>query len=129
VRAGQPISGTVIVTNSTSHAVTISDCNGGWLQVGLTNAEVGFNPGWLGCLSVPGTVLPVGTTRQQIHVYTTYQACSQDAQQASDDAPVCLAGPRMPPLPPGKYVTKAVMLQPDDMELPTPPPTEVTLTS
>jgi hypothetical protein len=63
---GRPISGEATVTNWTQHALTISDCHGAWLNVGLTNAEVPYEGGWLDCLSIPGTVLSPGTTHLRL---------------------------------------------------------------
>lgn len=132
VPAGRPINGVAIVTNATGHPLVIADCHGVWLQVGLSNAKVSYDPGWLTCLSAPGTTLPVGTTRVAITVGTTYYQCSEHAGSAVTDMPACLHrrhGPTMPPLPPGTYATKAVMLQPKGVRAPTPAAVQVTLTA
>lgn len=132
MRAGESISGEVIVTNATAHALDIADCNGGWIQVGLTNATVSYDPAWESCLSFPGTTLPVGTTRIPIKLSTTYNACTQDAGSATADLPACLPSRGdsiMPPLPPGSYTTMTAMLDPKGVHLPSPEPIKVTVTS
>ena len=131
VRAGQPIRGIAVVTNGTGRRITIPDCNGAWLQVGLTNASVHYDPGWLACLSLPGTILRVGTTRLRIVVSTRYNACTNDAPTATHYLPACLRvrhGSPLPTLPRGVYVTKAAILQPKGVRIPSPAPVLVTLT-
>jgi hypothetical protein len=132
VAAGRPINGVAIVTNASGHPLTIADCNGAWLQVGLSNARIRYSPAWLDCLSVPGTVLRPGTTRIPITVRTTYDSCTQRASSATDGLPACQRGPHgetsMPPLPPGNYRTATGILDPDGLHVPTPEPVQVTLT-
>jgi hypothetical protein len=132
VQAGDPINGEAIVTNATAHPLVIADCHGEWIQVGLTNATVPYAPVWAGCLSLPGTTLPVGTTRIPISVRSTYNACTQHAGSATADMPACLHGRDgaiMPPLPPGSYTTRTVMIEPKGVPVPTPNAIHVTLTS
>lgn len=133
VPAGQPINGVAVVTNSTDHELTITDCNGGWLQVGLTTAGLPYSPAWAACLSVPGTILQPGTTRIPITVQTRYNQCTGRPDEATDSLPACLAsqgGQRdvMPPLPPGTYRTAVAILEPKGVHVPTPDSIEVTLT-
>ena len=133
VPAGQPISGVAVVTNSTAHPLTIADCNGYWLQVGLTAAGLPYSPVWDQCLSIPGTVLQPGTTRMPITIETTYDGCNPRPGEATDTMPACIVGHGgqrdvMPPLPPGTYRTAVAMLAPKGVQTPTPDPIEVTLT-
>lgn len=127
VPAGPPIKGVAIVRNATDHGLVIADCDGIWIQVGLTNTRVRYRPAWPDCLTF--TTLPTGTTRVPIRVDTTYGGC---ARIAVGRLPACHRtsdGPRMPPLPPGRYVTKAVMLAPKGVRIPTPATIQVTITS
>lgn len=132
VPAGTPITGTAIVTNNTGHPLLISDCHGVWLQVGLASGAIPFVPGWLDCLSVPGTKMPVGTMTMPITVATTYNACTSRAGSATADDPACIHGKHgaagMPPLPPGTYSTQAAILLPDGVPVSTPNTVDVTLT-
>jgi hypothetical protein len=75
--------------------------------------------------------LRAGTTRLPITVRTTYGRCTPHAAAATAAMPACLRdGSRtvMPPLPPGNYRTKVVMLTPKGVRIPSPPSIEVTLT-
>jgi hypothetical protein len=130
VQAGDPINGEVIVTNATAHPLVIADCHGEWIQVGLTNVTVPYAPAWALCLT--GTTLAVGTTRIPISVRTRYNACTQYAGSATADMPACVDGRNgeiMPPLPPGSYTTRTVVLKPKGVPVPTPNTIHVTLTS
>jgi hypothetical protein len=124
VPAGTPIKGVAIVRNATGHRLVIVDCNGTWLQVGLTSATVRYLFTWAHCLTF--TTVPAGTTHVPIRVATTYGGC---ARMAVGDLPACLRtthGP--PPLPPGRYVTKVVTLAPKGVRIPAPPPIRVKVT-
>lgn len=130
---GHAITGEAIVVNSTGQKLEIPDCNGSWLQVGLANAHVRFEPAWAACLTIPGTVLAAGTTRLPISVQTTYQQCTQDPSSETRDPPACLHaaenGSFMPPLPAGTYRTAIAMLTPKGTTATTTLSVEVTLTS
>lgn len=130
---GHTITGEAIIVNSTGHKLEIQDCNGSWLQVGLANDHVSFEPGWAACLTIPGTVLAAGTTRLQISVPSTYQQCTQNPSSGSPDSPACLHtadnGSFMPPLPAGTYRTTVAMLSPKGVTIPATPSVQVTLTS
>ena len=132
VPRGHPISGIAIVTNAARHALTIVDCNGTWLQVGLSNDQLTYSPGRFDCLTIPGTILPPGTTRVEISVDTTYSRCTPRANTATAEMPACTHGRHgrlaMPPLPPGTYTTTTRILEPRGVHVPTPEPIQVTLT-
>jgi hypothetical protein len=130
--AGRPITGVAIVTNTAARPLTIADCNGTWLQVGLSNADLTYTPGWLDCLDIPGTILQPGTTRIPIRVNTTYLQCSPRANSSTSEMPACVHGHHgrlsMPPLPPGTYRTATGILDPKGVHVPTPESIQVTLT-
>ena len=132
VRTGTPITGTAIVTNSTAHPLVIADCQGVWLQVGLTSGAISSQQPWLQCLTVPATKLPVGTTSVPITVATTYNECAPHARSSTADTPACIHDPHgatsMPPLPPGTYSTETAILAPEGVPTPTPNTIQVTLT-
>jgi hypothetical protein len=131
VRTGTSITGSAIVTNMTARPFLITDCQGAWLQVGLTSAAIPYEPGWLDCLDIPGTKLPVGTISIPITVATTYDECMPDASSATADTPACIHNAHgatvMPPLPPGTYTTTTAMLAPKGVPMPTPNTIPVTL--
>lgn len=132
IRAGHVVSGTAIISNIVGHPLLIAACNGTWLQVGLTNAKIAYDPFWTACLSSPGTTVPVGTTHIPIKVQTAYSQCTGDARSVTVQTPACLNtrhGTPMPPLPPGRYMTKAVMLSPAGMRGTTQKQVPIILTS
>jgi hypothetical protein len=129
--AGRAIRGIAIVTNAATHPLTITDCNGTWIQVGLSNADVTYRAVWDLCYST--TVLQPGTTRIPIRVDTTYERCTPHANSATTQMPACERGNdarlSMPPLPPGTYKTTTGILEPEGVDVPTPEPIQVILTS
>lgn len=128
VPAGQPIHGLAIVTNRNRQGLVIGTCNHVWLQVGLVNAKIPFEPAWETCADIPGTTVEPGTTRMPITIHTTYWQCVPHARSATRQAPVCVHG-HMPPLPPGTYTTKPVALTPEGARVKTSHPIKVTLTA
>ena len=114
VVAGQPISGTVVFTNTTHRAVTVNTCAlNGWLAVRLTGRVVDSYPG-VGSLLVtcpPSIRLVPGPNRFPVKVITTYGGCVQPQPSGTAPAPVPICVEvngrlSQPPLPAGRYVTK-----------------------
>ena len=110
VVAGQAIQGTVVLTNTTTRAITVGTCaEDGWLAVGLSGRVDSYPFGSL-LVACSSTVrLAPGANRFPVKVITTYAGCIQP-QPAGDSHPTPLlpwctvAG--SPPLPKGRYVTK-----------------------
>jgi hypothetical protein len=124
---GKPIHGYLEVTNASGEPLAIPSACNGVLAVGLTNKQVGFDPGFTEMSCAAGH-LPVGKSRTRIQVATTYDECHQGVRADGSRTPRCL-GPDhnvMPPLAPGRYVTKAVFtgVRPD---IPAPHAIAVTL--
>jgi len=126
---GVPIAGTVIMTNRTPHAITVETCvKNGWLDVGLVNGAISFDPAHteIGCN--PTQSLSPGSTRFPVAIVTTYQSCTQAGGSATPSIPSCSAIITPPPLPAGRYWTK-IVISGLDGETQLPAPTLVTLTS
>lgn len=51
-------------------------------MVGLTSGTFSSGLGWLDCLTIPGTKLPVGTRRIPITIATTYSECTPHVRTA-----------------------------------------------
>ncbi len=110
--AGQPIKGTVVLTNRTQHEITVDACAiDGWLAVGLSG-RVNSSPfGNLLVRCAPSVRLAPGTNRFPVSVATTYAGCTQPQPGGTPPTvtPTCVIadghlGP--PPLPAGRYSTK-----------------------
>ena len=108
--AGEPIKGTVELTNSMSKDVTVEYCaTDGWLAVGLTG-RVDSYPFVHPAVACPPTIrLAPGANRFPVTVITTYAGCTQPQPAGgappTSSFPICtVSGP--PPLPEGSYTTK-----------------------
>jgi hypothetical protein len=85
--------------------VPISYQCSGWLAVGLSSSTITFQPGYeQGC--VGKLVIPIGVSRRDVTVLTTYTGCSQGPNPVvTPTDPACLSGTGnpLPPLPAGIY--------------------------
>lgn len=110
---GRPIPGYVIVDNDTGGPVLVGGPCAGWIQVGLTNQRIPFSPVWSAVACRPDKLRP-GRTRQRITVQTTYRACLGTGGRSAggERLPDCIGTRRdlMPPLPPGRYLTRIAFL-------------------
>jgi hypothetical protein len=114
VVAGTSIAGTATLTNTTKEPITVETCAAnGWLEVGLVNRTIHFDPAFtlIGC--APSIVLRPGPNRFPVKVLTTYQSCVQGGGQSTTYIPPCLLASTsrsndLPPLPAGRYSTKTV---------------------
>jgi hypothetical protein len=108
--AGQPIKGSVVLTNTSSRDITIDTCAvNGWLAVGLSGRvdSYPFARTLVGC--APTLRLAPGANRFPVTIITTYATCTQPQPAAAPlptrQMPTCaVTGP--PPLPSGGYFTK-----------------------
>jgi hypothetical protein len=103
-KAGTPIHGTAILTNTNRTRLVVEACAyNGWLFVGLTNQSVTFDPAvtTVGC--APSVTLKPGANRFRITVATTYQECEVHG------TPRCTKN-GAPALPKGTYHTDVVTL-------------------
>jgi hypothetical protein len=128
VPAGHPIQGVAVVTNRNPQQLLIGTCNHVWLQVGLVNGKVSFDPAWDLCRDRAGTAVQPGTTKMPITIQTTYEQCTPHARYVTEQTPACVNG-HMPALPPGIYTTKSVALSPEGARVIAAPPITVTLTT
>jgi hypothetical protein len=127
VTAGQTIKGTALITNSTAVPITVEACAAdGWLDVGLTNGTITYDPTSSAVACASTVQLAPGVNRIPISVMTTFQSCVQPGGgPTSVNNPPCTQG-AIPALPPGDYTTEvATMGLPADT--PTPVPVAVTL--
>jgi hypothetical protein len=76
-RAGHPIHGTVILTDTTSKTILVEACaSDGWLFVGLANKNVPYDPA-VATVACNATIkLRPGANRFPIVVLTDYDVCS-----------------------------------------------------
>jgi PASTA domain len=108
--AGQAINGSVLLTNTTNRAILIKACTAdSWLVVGLTGrvSSLPFSSLLLTCRA--SQRLRPGPNRFGVRVITTYAQCAEpqpDGRSAPTRlSPWCTTA-GLPPLPPGRYVTK-----------------------
>jgi len=103
-KAGTPIHGTAILTNTNRTRLLVETCAyNGWLLVGLTNKSVTFNPAVTSAACAPSVTLKPGANRFRITVATTYQECEVHG------TPRCTKT-GAPALPKGTYYTDVVAL-------------------
>jgi hypothetical protein len=96
VVAGQDLHGEATVTNTTSAPIMVQACPSDWLQIGLVNPQVPYQPLNSDVLCEPSIRLAPGPNRFPITIQTIYQQCSGSG-----------CGPDGPPaLPAGTYQTK-----------------------
>jgi hypothetical protein len=126
VVAGQPIAGTVDLTNTSHDAITVNTCaSNGWLAVGLSG-RVNSYPFGSFLVECPSTVrLAPGPNRFRVKVATTYASCTQpqpSGTPASPLSPNCVRDSTghstVPPLPAGPYTTKIHVVGLDGMTQP-----------
>ena len=110
VVAGQPIKGTVVLTNTTSGPITVESCaQNGWLQVGLKGRRYAYQATSTLIACPPSIRLAPGANRFPVTVLTTYEGCLQPGGKSVAALPACTStGP--PPLPAGRYSTTVVIM-------------------
>jgi len=121
VVAGQPIKGTVVLTNTTSRQITVESCaQNGWLQVGLKGRGYTYQASSTLVACPPTIRLAPGANRFPVTVLTTYESCLQPGGESVTSLPPCTStGP--PSLPAGRYSTTVfIMGLPDMTEAPHP---------
>jgi hypothetical protein len=105
VAAGRPIKGTAIFTNRSGASILVAACAAdGWLNVGIANHDIPYNPVSPEIACPPSVQLASGVTRIPITVMTTFQGCSESGP-GSAQYPPCNPGNQLPPLPAGAYHT------------------------
>jgi hypothetical protein len=98
ISAGSPMTGHVLVDNTTGHAIHVPGCLS-LFQVLLTSSSYRLAVAWPLCLQ--RFTIPAGLARNRVTVRASYSQCSQARPRHGLRA--CLPGGRMPPLPPGTY--------------------------
>jgi hypothetical protein len=127
---GGPIPGNLIIVNHSGRPITVLNAkgrHGGWVQVGLTNDRIPFNPP-AAASSAPKITIPEGTNRIPVQVSTRYYECSEHGPGNDRDSPACLGAHHdvVPTLPAGEYRT-AVVFTVTSPTIPTPRGIRVTL--
>lgn len=109
-RDGRTIPGFAYVWNNERRSIVVQSCAfDGWLFVGLESSQIAYDPAIAAVACRPTVHLKPGLNRFPIRVRTTYGSCAQDPRGVTEGHPRCTAhGP--PPLPPGRYSTKLVVL-------------------
>lgn len=105
VLAGQPIKGTVVLTNTTASQIHVESCaRNAWLQVGLKGRGYAYRPVST-LITCPSSIrLAPGANRFPVTVLTTYESCLQPGGESVTSLRPCTStGP--PPLPAGRYST------------------------
>jgi hypothetical protein len=112
VVAGHQITGTVTLTNTSDHSITVNTCaTNGWLAVGLSGH--GTSPPFfhtaVGC--APSVRLSPGTHHFPVTVITTYGTCQEPEPAGNPPSalPTCTVSngrQTAPPLPAGTYSTQ-----------------------
>ena len=123
VRAGTPIRGVAILTNSSKKSILVKACAAdGWLFVGISSTTIIYNPAIATVACAASMRLKPGANRFKITVSTSYQVCSQVATKSG--VPRCIKS-GMPPLPDGRYLTTVEIL---GLPSHTPHPTSIAIT-
>ena len=108
VTAGTAIKGEAVLINTTSKTVTVESCAAdGWLEVGLVNRQITFEPANPAIACQPSVRLLPGLNRFPFSVLTSYQGCTQAGGSSSTNEPLCIAT-GLPALPAGEYITKVI---------------------
>jgi hypothetical protein len=127
VTSGTPIKGEALLTNTTGKAITVESCAAdGWLDVGLENKQIRYEPVTPAVACPPSVQLLPGTNREPITVSTTYKECLQPGGRSKTYVPSCTPTGE-PPLPAGTYQIKVVTYGLPH-STPKPPSIEVVLT-
>jgi len=109
VAAGLPIKGTAVFTNRSGDPITVEACAADrWLNVGLANKHISYQPANVAIACPPTVQLATGVTRMPITVATTFQGCAQSSSSptAPEFPTSCPGGPA--PLPAGTYYTVVI---------------------
>ena len=105
VAAGQPIKGSVVLTNTTHKTITVNTCAAnGWLQVGLKGHGYTYVATSLEMACPPSVRLKPGANRFPVTVLTSYEGCVHPGGHSLTSLPACTPTGQ-PPLPTGKYST------------------------
>ncbi len=123
VTTGQTIKGFAVITNNTSKSITVEDCAlDGWLDVGLANKTIAYNPASPSVACLPTVHLHPGVNGFPIKVSTRFQSCGGTPTTVNN--PPCTAE-GTPSLPVGRYTTKVVT---SGLPASTPAPSPVSVT-
>jgi hypothetical protein len=112
VAAGDPIRGSVVLTNTTRTTITVDTCAlDGWLAVGLHGKVDSYPFGGFEVACPPTVRLAPGANRFPVTVSTSSAGCTQPSPGGSPSSltPACTESDghvSQPPLPAGRYATE-----------------------
>lgn len=105
VDQGAALRGTVVVENSTGHALEITYCISPF-AVSLQNRHA-YQQSLLPACATIG-VIPVGRSKHPVVSATTYSECTNTGSDVDRGSPSCVGG-KPPPLPPGDYLASVTV--------------------
>ncbi|TWE11530.1 hypothetical protein BKA23_0303 [Rudaeicoccus suwonensis] len=111
MKAGQTVSATLAIKNSSGHTIAFSDGPPGQgcainVQTALNGSHLTITPAFPDdCELQP--ILATGITTLQVPVSTTYSTCTM-TEQPTQTTPTCIGNGGMPPLPTGDYTVTLV---------------------
>ena len=125
VRAGQPLVGTLLVTNHSSHSINLKMgiCVRDW-ALGLAGRGITIYPGFVASCSGEPLLVGPGLHRYPLSVLATYGVCTEVPRLQTRSLPPCVNN-AAPNLPPGTYY--ALLFGSGNLPLPEPRPIAVTV--
>lgn len=132
VRAGEPIKGVLVLTNSTSQTITVNQCAfDAWFVAGLTskiNTQILSYPATNGVGCSPRLRFGPGQKQYPFTIHTTYTSCQAGGQAGTASDPACTSTGTEPPLPAGRYDANVQVVSGLPAGTRLPQPVEVMLT-
>jgi hypothetical protein len=111
--AGPDVKAIALFTNHTNRTLALSQCPSSlWFLLGIQNSVTPYDPAVTTELCRPlhggSPFLPPGQSSMTVKVMTVYQECDRGATGGlQQGVPPCTASGYLPPLPQGRYETKA----------------------
>ena len=103
--AGSSMSGLVVVQNNTGHPVRVGAC-GTPFEIALVSRSYRPSVAWSTCLQL--IIIPVGESSYPVTLSASYLTCLEHGPRGTLKG--CLAGGKVPALPPGTYRARLFQL-------------------